>query len=293
SHSIAQLQECINNQTALPLTHRKPNLDQEYAHTVRLQYKAIDRQSGRSLTTNLAFEYIQDKIINSIFLTDSSVYILDNIRLGAGGQYLRPVNADGAYSFRLNNSLGFPIEKLKINFNANTRLYLNNELAELNDVPISNKTFGYGQSIGINSKFSKRYIIGLNYHIDGRITSNVITQTERYHVINQRLSTNISLEPIKSWIIGSNLIYISNGGMLNYPSIETTLLNASIGKKIFKRSNGELTLKGFDLLNKAQNVSRRVTENNISNVISNTLNRYFLLSFTYNLRRFGGKNSAR
>lgn len=291
--SIAQLQDFINNQNELRITNGNPNLDQEYAHTVRLQYKAIDRQSGRSLTTNLAFEYIQDKIINSIFLTDSSVYILDNIRLGAGGQYLRPVNADGAYSFRLNNSLGFPIEKLKINFNANTRLYLNNELAELNDVPISNKTFGYGQSIGINSKFSKRYIIGLNYHIDGRITSNVITQTERYHVINQRLSTNISLEPIKSWIIGSNLVYISNGGMLNYPSIETTLLNASIGKKIFKRSNGELTLKGFDLLNKAQNVSRRVTENNISNVISNTLNRYFLLSFTYNLRRFGGKSNVR
>lgn len=61
-------------------------------------------------------------------------------------------------------------------------------------------------------------------------------------------------------------------------------------EKLFKNNNGEITLKGFDLLNKAQNISRRVTENNISDVSSNTLNRYFLLSFTYNLRKFGTTN---
>lgn len=288
--SINQLQDFINNQNELRITNGNPTLDQEYAHTVRMQYKDVNRKTGRSLTTNLSYEYIQDKIINSIFQTDTSIFLFEDVRLGAGGQYIRPINADGAYSFRFNNSLGFPIEKLKLNLNLNSRIYLNNELAEINDLPIKNKTFGYGQSIGLNSKFSKRYIIGLSYHIDGRETSNIMMQTARYHVMNHRLSSNISIEPINNIVLSSNFMWINNGGIMDYPDVETFIWNASIGKKLFKRNNAEISLKGFDLLNNAQNISRRVTENNISNVTSNTLNRYFLLSFTYNLRKFGTTN---
>lgn len=288
--SINQIQDFINNQNELRITNGNPNLNQEYAHKVRLQYKDVNRKTGRSLTTNVNFEYTQDKIINSILQTDSSIFLFEDVRLGAGGQYIRPINTDGAYAVRLNNSYGAPIEKLKININLNTRLYLNNELAEINDLPIKNKTFGYGKSVGLNSKFSKRYIIGLSYHIDGRETSNIMTQTARYHVLNHRLSNNISIEPIKNIVFTSNLMYLNNGGILDYPNIETMIWNASIGKKLFNNNNGEITLKGFDLLNKAQNISRRVTENNISDVSSNTLNRYFLISFTYNLRKFGTTN---
>ena len=288
--SINQLQDFVNNQNELRITNGNPNLDQEYAHSVRVQYKDVNRQSGRSLTTNASFEYIQDKIVNSIILTDTSIFILDDIRLGAGGQYVQPINADGAYTFRINNSYGLPIEKLKLNLNLNSRVYINNELAEINTLAIENKTFGYAQSIGLNSKFSKRYIFGISYHIDGQITANVLRQTARYHVINHRLNANTSIEPIKSFVVSSNLLWLNNGGIMNYPNIETFILNASVGKKLFKRQNAEITIKGFDLLNKAMNISRRVTENNISSITSNTLSRYFLLSFTYNLRKFGTTN---
>lgn len=288
--AINQLQDFINNQNELRITNGNPNLDQEYAHSLRLEFKDVNRKTGKSLTTNVNYEYIQNKIINSILQTDTSIILFDDIRLGAGGQYIAPINADGAYSFRINNSFGLPIEKLKINLNLNSRLYMNNELAEINESPIKNKTFGYGQSVGINSKFSKKYIIGLSYNIDGRETSNIMTRTARYHVVNHRFNSNITLEPLKDIVFTSNLTWLNNGGIMNYPNIETYIWNASIGKKLFKKSNGEITLKGYDLLNKAQNVSRRVTENNISDVTSNTLNRYFLLSFTYNLRKFGSTN---
>lgn len=288
--AINQLQDFINNQNELRITKGNPNLDQEYAHSLRLEFKDVNKKTGKSLTTNVNYEYIQNKIINSIIQTDTSIILFDDIRLGAGGQYIAPVNADGAYSFRINNSFGLPIEKLKINLNLNSRLYINNELAQINESPIKNKTFGYGQSVGINSKFSKKYIIGLSYNIDGRETSNIMTRTARYHVVNHRLNSNLTLEPLKDIVFTSNLTWLKNGGIMNYPNIETYIWNASIGKKLFKKSNGEITLKGYDLLNKAQNVSRRVTENNISDVTSNTLNRYFLLSFTYNLRKFGSTN---
>lgn len=285
--NIDQLQDFLNNQNELRITNGNPELKQEYVHAIRLQFRDINKTTGRSWTTNLYFEHIEDKIINSIFLTDSSVYLFDDIRLGAGGQYIRPINANGAFTVNLHNSYGFPIEKLKLNLNLNSRLYFNNELAQINDSPINNKSLGYAQGIGINSKFSKRYIFGITYHIDGRTTSNVIGQTERYHVVNQRLNNNITIEPVKNIVLHTNLLLINNGGIMGSENIRTTLLNASIGKKLLKQNNAEISLKGYDLLNNAKNISRRVTENNISDVTSNTLNRYFLLSFTYNLRKFG------
>jgi hypothetical protein len=71
-------------------------------------------------------------------------------------------------------------------------------------------------------------------------------------------------------------------------ALKTTFWSASIGYKLFPKKNAEIAVKGFDLLNNAQNISRRVNENTVTDVTSNTLNRYFLLSFTYNLRQFGG-----
>lgn len=286
---IGQLQDFVNNQNELRITNGNPNLEQEYAHSLKLQYKDINKISGRTLTTNASFDYVNDKIINSILMTDTTLTLFDDVVLGAGGQYTVPINVNGAYNIRINNSYGLPIKPLKINVQTNTRLFYNNDLAKINGDLTNSKSYGFGQSIGFNSNFSKLYIVGLSYNIDGRYTRNPIGRVPRYEVYTHRINNNVTVELLKKLVLSSQLTYLLNGGIMGSPSIETTLWNASIGYKVLKRKNGELAFKGFDLLNNAQNVSRRVNENNISDVTSNTLNRYFLLSFTYNLRQFGGR----
>lgn len=287
--NIGQLQDFINNQNELRITNGNPNLEQEYAHTLKLQYKDVNKISGRTLTSSASFEYVNDKIINSILMTDTTFTLFEDVILGAGGQYTVPINVNGAYNMRINNSYGLPIKRLKINIQSNTRLFYNNDLAKINGDLTNSRSYGFGQSIGINSNFSKLYIVGLSYNVDGRYTRNPIARVPRYEVFTHRLHNNITVELFKKLVFSSQLMYLLNGGIMGSPSMETTLWNASIGYKMLKRKNAELAFKGFDLLNNAQNVNRRVNENNISDIISNTLNRYFLLSFTYNLRKFGGK----
>jgi len=45
----------------------------------------------------------------------------------------------------------------------------------------------------------------------------------------------------------------------------------------------------FDLLNQNQSVSRTVSGNTVVDSRSNVLTRYFMLTFTYNLRNFAGQ----
>lgn len=287
--SINDLQDFVNNQNELRITNGNPNLAQEYAHTLKFEYKDINKASGRSLRTNLSIDIYNDKIVKSTYMTDTTVLLFDDIVLGAGGQYIVPINVNGAYNARINNSYGVPLKKWKINVQSNTNVYINHDLTKINEDLFNSTSYGFGQTLGLNSNFSKLYIIGLSYTVDGRFTENPMSTIKHYQIFNHKINNNITIELFNKLVLGSNIMYLFNGGILGAPGIETTLWNASIGYKIFKKRNAEISIRGFDLLNNAQNISRRVNENNISNVVSNTLTRYFLATFTYNLRKFGGK----
>ncbi|MFT6037118.1 MAG: hypothetical protein ACI9XJ_002708, partial [Marivirga sp.] len=54
-----------------------------------------------------------------------------------------------------------------------------------------------------------------------------------------------------------------------------------------KENRGQLKLSVYDLLNQNNSISRVVTDAYVEDTQTNILQRYYLLSFTYNLRRFG------
>lgn len=286
--SVNQLQDFIDNQNELRIRNGNPNLDQEYRHTLRLRYRKVDRESGKSWNANLNFDYINDRIVNSILTTDTVLQLFDDVILGAGGQYTVPVNMDGSYNARATNTLGLPIKKWKINLNLNSSLFINNNLGMVNAITIPSRSYGFSQSVGMSSNFSQQYVFNVNYQLGGNYTDNEANPVPHFSVYTQRLSTSANIEFLKRFVFNSTMLYLYNGGINGGEPIEVTMLNASLGYRMLQGNRGEITLRGFDLLNNAQNVNRTVSQISASNVTSNTLNRYFLLSFTYNLRQFGG-----
>ena len=116
-----------------------------------------------------------------------------------------------------------------------------------------------------------------------------MSEISHYRITNHRISNSLNLEFFKNMTLGYNYSFYRNGGVMGAEAISTNLLNASIGYKILKNRNAEISLKAFDLFNNARNINRRASEISISNITSNTLTRYFLLSLNYNLRSFGGR----
>lgn len=285
--SIGQLQDFINDHNELNISNGNPELQQEYTHKLRLQYRDINRTSGRSLNTNIHVEYINDKIINAIIMPSEDLEIAPGIILREGGRFTSPENMDGAYAARLHNSYGLQVKKWKMNLNFNSRLYYNHNFTLVNTQKVEDISYGFAQSFGVNSNINKQYVLGLHYHITGAFYENILAPVPRYHVFTHRLSNSISVELLKKIVLGSQINYFVNSGLIDASTIKTTFWSASLGYKLFNKQNGEIAIKGFDLLNNAKNIHRRVSENTVTDVSSNTLNRYFILSFTYNLRQFG------
>lgn len=290
--NIDQLQDYVDNTNELYIRNGNPNLDQEYSHSFRLQYRDVNRQSGRSFNTQFHFNYVNDKIINSTFTTDSTITLFDDVILGAGGQYVVPENIDGVFSLRSSTNYGRPIKQLGINLNIDNHLYYNRNFAILNNELTPNHSYGFSGRVGTYSTFSNTLIFGLHYHMDMRFTHNPTGNVQNYAVTNQRLSNTLHMEFLKNVVIGSNLTYMHNGGVMGNPGTTTTLLNVSVGYKMFKNRNAEISIKAFDLLNNASNINRQVSEYAISDIQSNTLNRYFLLHLTYQIRNFGGRSAG-
>jgi hypothetical protein len=91
------------------------------------------------------------------------------------------------------------------------------------------------------------------------------------------------------WIFGNDFDLTMNRGQSAGFNQTIPLWNASIAKQIFKKKDGELKLSVYDLLNQNKSISRTVEQNYIQDTRTQVLTRYFMLTFTYNLRKFAGK----
>ena len=89
-------------------------------------------------------------------------------------------------------------------------------------------------------------------------------------------------------MLGSDFDYIYNSGLTSGYNASLPLWNASLAKQLFKKKEGEIKFSITDILNQNISVSRNVTNNYIQDVQNNVLQRYFLITFTYNLRKFPG-----
>ncbi|WP_312788792.1 outer membrane beta-barrel protein [Sphingobacterium sp.] len=285
--SIEQLQDFIDNQNPLRISSGNPNLKQEYDHNLVLQFRSINKVSGRSFTSDFTADFIQNKISNTIFTTDSAFSITEDVILGPGGQFIKPANFNGVYNLKWHNSLGYRIEPLKLNINLNNNMYFNQNYTLLNLEKVNAETYGMSQRIGVNTAFSKEVVVGLDYNGNLSFSKNSATEKSNYSVYKHTVSNSIALTLLKTWTFNSTFNYLYNGSILNSSSTTSLLWNVSLGKKLFKRRNAEINLTVFDIFNDNKNINQQVNDLWVRVSRSNAITRYAMLSFTYHIRGLG------
>ena len=88
------------------------------------------------------------------------------------------------------------------------------------------------------------------------------------------------------WLIFFNTSFNLNNynNKINNFNSTVPILNISVAKLFLKDNKGEIRLSVYDLFNKTVGIQQYIRSNSISQTETLSLARYFMLSFTYNMR---------
>ena len=274
--SVNQLQPVANNTNPLNIQLGNPDLKPEYSHTVSLNYNQFQPTTFRNMFLFLNLSRTDNKIVNATNFAPS------------GAQTTQPTNTNGYYTVNGSFVLGRPLKvgAQKTNLNLTTNLTYNTGTSFVNNQPNRAKNYLIGQGATISSNFTEKLDLNLSGSINYQSAQYSLQPQQNTTFLNQTATLDVYYQLPLKFTFSTNVYYNHYGGNSASYNQSYTLWNAALSRQLFKQNQGELRLQAFDLLNQNQSIVRNVTDTYTEEVRSRVLNRYFMVSFVYNLRRF-------
>jgi len=272
-----QLQPISDNSNLQNIVTGNPNLKPEFIHSINAHYKQSDWNLGHVLFANISYNKTNNKIVTTKMLIPNTVnqmtsYTNTNGFYNLTGDYYysKPF-ADRKFSIgysgwgSLNNNVSFIDDNRNVARNAVWRQEIEFKI-DLQDIVNVEFETSYSQNMTTysQSSFEDRKTNRFEYQIEGR----------NYF--------------FKDLTLGYDFTKTINSGFDNSIVNNPMILRLYMEYKFMKSDMGTLRLDGFDLFNQNSGISRDVFDNVIVDRQVNRLGRYFMLSFIYRVRKFGG-----
>lgn len=273
--SITQLEPIVDNSNPLSITSGNPDLKQSFAHSLRFLYTSFDRQKSVFMDAFLSATFTQNNIVNAI------------TSLSNGGQSTVPINMNGNYAINGHYNYTFPIRSPKSNLSFTTDASSSKTASMINEA----KNFTYNHTLSERIKWTTNLTNTFDINLSTQPSYNIarysLQPKQNANYFSQNMVVEATWYTASGWIASSNFNYTYYKGLSSGYNVSIPLLNASFAKQIFKNKAGEIKLSVYDLLDQNKSITNTRTDNAITQVKSNVLTRYVLLTFTYNLRNFG------
>ncbi len=282
---VTQLQNVIDNTNPVMLSAGNPNLRQEFSQTLLSRYGSNNWHNSQSFFVFAMVTFTDDYIANSTY-TATRDSVLDNgMLLSRGSQIARPVNLNGNVNARSFITYGIPVKALKSNVNMNLGVNYSKVPGLVNQLQNFANTFNINTGIVIGSNISEQVDFTISHTSNINFVENTVLSAQNSNFFINTSNVKLNVMPTSSWVIQSDINYTNFSGLGSDFNQNFFLWNAGIAYKFMKRM-AEVKLSVFDLLNQNNNINRTVTETYIEDTRSNVLNRYYMLTFTYNIRKF-------
>ncbi len=294
--SITQLQDVLDISNPLFITQGNSGLRPVYAHRLYSNFVKANTAKGRTFIASIGGTAQSNYIANSTQRAEYNGYeVLDDqgnviTTLNQGDQYSRPVNLDGYWSANGSLSYGFPVKFIKSNLNVNGGITYTSLPGVFNLVENTTRTTSYLGGATLGSNISERIDFTFGYNVGYNVAKNKERPQSNNEYVNQSATGRFKWVTVWGITLQADAAYYKYTGVTDDFREEYVILNASLGKKLFKGQRGEFNVKVNDLLNQNTSFARTVTDSYIQNVTTNVIGRYVSINFIYNLRRFKGKS---
>jgi hypothetical protein len=274
--AMTQLQPVPDLTNPLNIRNGNPDLKQEYNHTVRGNLNLLSPYKNKNLFMFFTFQATQNKIVN-----------YDSVNVQTGVRYSKPVNVNGVYNFNSNLNYSMPVRFLKgtIEVGGSTGYFKGKQF--INSFANDIKTWSLGPEIRLDMNPDDKLNISFGVNLDYNNTKYSLQSAMNTNYLSQDYNTSFDWQLPKLFFLSSDFTYTINSQRAAGFNTKVPIWNASISKQFLRYNRGELKLSAADLLNRNIGISRTTNQNYIEDSRTNTLRRFFMLSFTYSLSKTG------
>ena len=275
--SITQLNPVIDNSDPLNIYIGNPTLIPEYVQNLNINFSSFDQFSFTNIFVNVNAVYTGNKIYNSRNI--DSLY----------RQIIRPVNVKDDLLISSYLTFGTPLRFVKSRFNITLNSMYNNGIDIINEV--ENNTNRLINTIDISLQNRKKAIVDIL--IGGKVTHNLTKYSENaaynQSFFDQTYYGDLTVNFAKGWSAGTSMdVTIYSAKSFSDPEI-IPIWKASVSKFIFNE-RGQIKLSAVDLLDRNIGINRSSSYNYLQEQKIESLGRYFMLSFTWKISKFGSNS---
>ena len=286
--SISQLQDVIDNTNPLQLRTGNSDLKQRYTHNFMTRFSSTNPEKSSNSFAMINASYTTDYITNATFTAQNDSLLSDGIMLYKGSRLIKPVNVGSSWSLRSYYSYGTPLSVIKSNLNLGTGISYSNTPGLINTSKNTSQTFQVNQSVTLSSNISESLDFTLSSSANYNIVKNTLQPGLNNNYLSQSNGAKFKWIFWKGFTIEHDLTHTWYAGLGDEFDRSVLLMNIGIGKRLFKGDRGEIKITIFDVLNQNDNIQRTVNETYIEDRRTQSIQRYAMLTFSYNLRQFTG-----
>ncbi len=275
--TVDQLQPLRNNNDPLNIFIGNPDLKVGFRHNYSLGYNSY------KLLKNRYFNAYVNYMINT-----NAVVFANSIN-EKGLRTYKPVNVNGNNNWYGNIYYGIGQGDKKLNHFAHFFVSAGNNVAFINNNRSNNKFLntnaGYGVSYDIREKFGMRVEPKIGYNKSRSSLQTLVKNNYFTYGVNANLFVMLPLKLEFNTNVNADLRQKIAAFERNNNIV---MLNAELGRKVFKDKSGKIIFQGFDMLNQNRGYNRNINSNFVSDEYYSQISRYFMLKFEWSFNKMPG-----
>ena len=276
------LQPISTNMDPLYVVNGNPNLSYTSSHNTSAMFGYHNRASFMGAFVSLDYSYQPDLITYN-----QKIEYVD----GLGYRNVRtPEIVHGGHSAGANMHLEIPIIKSKFTTHIGFRYVYDQNPTFINGIENKSQSNSFTPSLTFQINLSDK----LTWRINGRYSYSTTTYKSANYFNNNKTTNYNAGTSIKWQMFGRTYLEANykynkylNNEFTNNPDMH--ILNVSIKQFLGKGNKFELRLAACDLLNQSVSIAQYASSNTVYYRESPTLSRYYMLTFSYNMKGFQDK----
>lgn len=293
------IQDIVDRSSSSNVRAGNPDIAPAYLHTADINYINNNKKAGTTFSLSVNYTGSANYFCDSLVINQPG-YVVDidengkEIKLGAGDQFVKPINLSGYHKLMVKSSFAMPLDFLRCNFRLGAQASVQRLPGMINGeyVPINRNWFqlsgrldsNISKKIDFSVSYQARYVMN-EYTGKKKVGNDYVAHKVENNYIFHRLGADLKIVFLKNFTFTGAFVYKKNASTAGLYDENFYLCDLFLGHRFLKSRRLEVSVGVNDLLNNnVRSYWHSVSASGRTDGINLGLGRYFSAQVIWHFR---------